>query len=70
MYVHNCTAITLKGSRCKKNKTNESFCWIHSPKPEKESCSICLDEFDEEVNLECTHSFCKKCIYIKLCKTE
>ena len=49
-----CCGITLSGKRCKIK--NENFCHFH-----KKNCSICFEENQPEIKLNCGHSFCKDC---------
>lgn len=55
-----CGAKTVAGRRCKCYVHKEGFCWIHCEKPE---CSICMEEVNEKIKLDCGHNFCKECIY-------
>ena len=70
MWKYRCEAFTLKNRRCKKNKSDDHFCTIHKEKPiiEPELCSICLEEPDNKIILECEHIFCKECVFTWLCK--
>ena len=52
-----CQGITLKGNQCKIICKND-FCHIHN-----ENCSICLENFKSKIKLNCSHKFCKLCIY-------
>ena len=52
-----CQGITLKGNQCKIICKKE-FCHIHC-----ENCSICLENFKSKIKLNCSHKFCKLCIY-------
>ena len=68
-WKNRCESFTLKGTRCKKNKSDEHCCTIHKDKIiiEPELCSICLEEPVNKINLICKHNFCKECIYKWLC---
>ena len=63
MNLSNCCGITLKNKPCKKRKMGDRYCNIHY-----KECSICCDEINEPVKLDCNHSFCKECIYHWLVK--
>jgi hypothetical protein len=58
-----CVEITLRNTQCKKRKRGESFCCMHY-----KECSICIQEMKDRVTLDCSHSFCKECIYYWLVK--
>jgi len=65
MYKNRCEGVTVFNKRCKNTKQNFScFCAIHKP---KETCSICLENVNDKVILDCGHTFCKKCIFTWLC---
>ena len=56
-----CCGITIKGRICKKKRKgmDSLFCGLHKV---KDDCAICLEELCVPKKLECSHSFCKKCI--------
>ena len=58
-YTNRCCATTIKGTRCKKNKTSENFCTVHRP---RDVCSICLCDNTYQTKLSCKHNFCVDCI--------
>lgn len=68
-----CQGITQKGNHCKIICKESDFCHIHN-----ENCSICLENFKSKIKLNCSHKFCKLCIYnwmftnynCPLCRTE
>ena len=69
MYKNRCEGITKLDKRCKNSKQMDlCFCCIHKP---KETCSICLENINNKVQLDCGHTFCKKCIFtwLSTCKT-
>ena len=61
-YTHICQATTLKGSRCKKNRINDTcFCRVHTV----ETCSICLKDLawgQGKKLKDCGHQFCNNCV--------
>jgi len=60
-----CSAITLKGRKCKKNGDYDGFCFIHASN-EMSTCGICLEDIKinsrSTLELDCKHLFCKSCI--------
>ena len=57
-----CIAITCSGKQCKKTSKTD-LCWTHSP-CEMSECGVCLEETLKcNIKLECSHKFCKECIY-------
>ena len=65
MYKNRCEGITKLDKRCKNSKQMDlCFCCIHKP---KETCSICLENVNNQIQLDCKHNFCKKCIFTWLC---
>ncbi len=58
-----CKGITQKGRRCKL-RCLEGVCHIHCGNKINDSvCSICLNTPKSKIVLECSHEFCKECIY-------
>jgi hypothetical protein len=61
-----CQGITLGGSRCKKS-CKETHCWQHQKSDE---CGICLDSCNQNIILDCKHTFCNKCINEWICVSD
>ena len=74
-YSKICTAITIKGTRCKKNKLeNNEYCTIHNKMTiPTDVCSICTETtnwVNQQVLSKCNHKFCKSCINEWLCNED
>jgi hypothetical protein len=61
-----CYTVTLSGHKCK-NRTKNGVCHVHIPKDQNE-CGICLGKLN--CRLECSHFFCKKCIFLWIIEKE
>ena len=58
-----CKGKTCHGIRCKLKTTNK-LCHLHRTQIIEEiTCAICLEVVVNKLNVGCSHSFCKKCIY-------
>jgi hypothetical protein len=58
-----CKCITKDNKKCK-NKTHDEKCHLHiSQEIISPICAICLNKPSLSTKGECSHAFCKKCIY-------
>ena len=59
-----CKGLTIKGVQCK-NPVYGNYCHLHID--QEEHCSICVEPLKNQVNLDCAHKFCRKCINTWIC---